>query len=50
VACSDGFSASTMSLMSGEGGEGRAAVLLMAQSLPVVHLGVVRVMLSLGGD
>jgi hypothetical protein len=46
-ACGDGFSA--MLLMSGEGRKGRA-VLLMAQSLPVVPLGVGRATLQFGGD
>ena len=47
MACGDGFSA--MLLMSGEGRKGRA-VLLMAQSSPVVPLGVRRGILQIGGD
>jgi hypothetical protein len=49
TACSHGYSASTMSLMSGEGRKDRA-VLLMAQSSPVVPLGVGRALLQFGGD
>jgi hypothetical protein len=48
-AASHGYSASKMSLMSGEGRKGRA-VLLMAESSPVVPLGVGRAMLQFGGD
>jgi hypothetical protein len=46
AACSDGFFASTMP--GEQGGKGRA-VLLMAQSSPVVPLYIGRVMLSFGG-
>ena len=49
MACGDRFSASLMSLMLGEGRKGRA-VLLMAQSSPVVPLGVGMVILQFGGD
>jgi hypothetical protein len=47
--CGDGFSALTMLLMSGKGRKGRA-VLLTAQSSPVVPLEVGRAMLQFFGD
>ena len=48
--CSDGFSALTMMTLMLKGGRKGRTVLLMAQSSPVVPLGVGRAMLQFGED